>query len=317
MAQATIAKNAVPNNAVPLAAESMQAVIYRGQPVLSTATLADFYQTTPDRIRGNFNYQREKFSEGVHFFQLKGEELQRFKNDVRNSTAVKNVSHTKALTLYTARGAARHAKALNTNVAWEVFEKLEDSYFSRREPVPQPAPSRRSTAKERNKLAALMDTYIGAMGVNPSPEAYKAAWRKIHSFFGVHRIEDLAADQVNIAERFLQELIESAKAKGEPKALPKGKTLHPSSMILTSPEAGEFDRAKERFTRECYAIFEDAQHRLKNIGSEGPNAKAVQEMVRQELYAFQAQYDATMFTAHSFAQAVFRIDRLAKIASVL
>ncbi|HIB5071822.1 TPA: P22AR C-terminal domain-containing protein, partial [Escherichia coli] len=34
------------------------------------------------------------------------------------------------LILWTERGAARHAKMLETDRAWEVFEKLEDCYFS-------------------------------------------------------------------------------------------------------------------------------------------------------------------------------------------
>ena len=32
--------------------------------------------------------------------------------------------------LWTERGAARHAKMLETDKAWDVFEQLEDSYFS-------------------------------------------------------------------------------------------------------------------------------------------------------------------------------------------
>ncbi|EOL0007810.1 P22AR C-terminal domain-containing protein, partial [Escherichia coli] len=37
---------------------------------------------------------------------------------------------TRSLILWTERGAARHAKMLETDRAWEVFEKLEDCYFS-------------------------------------------------------------------------------------------------------------------------------------------------------------------------------------------
>ncbi|EEW7666795.1 ORF6N domain-containing protein, partial [Escherichia coli] len=41
---------------------------------------------------------------------------------------------TRSLILWTERGAARHAKMLETDQAWEVFEKLEDSYFSQKQP---------------------------------------------------------------------------------------------------------------------------------------------------------------------------------------
>ncbi len=36
---------------------------------------------------------------------------------------------TRTLYLWTRRGAMRHAKMLNTDKAWDVFEMLEDSYF--------------------------------------------------------------------------------------------------------------------------------------------------------------------------------------------
>ena len=40
---------------------------------------------------------------------------------------------TRTLYLWTTRGAARHAKMLNTEKAWEVFEELEDCYFEQLE----------------------------------------------------------------------------------------------------------------------------------------------------------------------------------------
>ncbi|HHN9115727.1 TPA: ORF6N domain-containing protein, partial [Escherichia coli] len=39
----------------------------------------------------------------------------------------------RSLILWTERGAARHAKMLETDQAWEVFEKLEDCYFSQKQ----------------------------------------------------------------------------------------------------------------------------------------------------------------------------------------
>ncbi|EGA8634781.1 hypothetical protein ABRM53_005331 [Escherichia coli] len=40
----------------------------------------------------------------------------------------------RSLILWTERGAARHAKMLETDQAWDVFEKLEDCYFSQKDP---------------------------------------------------------------------------------------------------------------------------------------------------------------------------------------
>ena len=54
-----------------------------------------------------------------------------------------------ALYLWTKRGAARHAKMLNTDRAWEVFEALEDNYFNR----PAVAVYSETLAVEREKIA--------------------------------------------------------------------------------------------------------------------------------------------------------------------
>ena len=52
----------------------------------------------------------------------------------------------RSLILWTERGAARHAKMLETDQAWEVFEKLEDCYFSQCE---------KNTGKQEKKLNGL------------------------------------------------------------------------------------------------------------------------------------------------------------------
>lgn len=100
---------------------------YGGQPVIPTARLAEFYECTDRNIRQNFNNNSDRFIEGKHFFKLEGDALRIFKRDVENFDIADNVN---ALYLWTKRGAARHAKMLNTDKAWEVFEALEDTYFS-------------------------------------------------------------------------------------------------------------------------------------------------------------------------------------------
>jgi len=102
-------------------------------------------------------------------------------------------------------------------VASEVLPEIRKTGQFHAQPEPAPALSHRSTAKERNCLAALMDTYVGALGVTPSPEVYKTAWRKIHKLCGVKEIAHLTVDQVGQAEVFLQYLIDAAA----PKALPE------------------------------------------------------------------------------------------------
>ncbi len=64
-------------------------------------------------------------------FKVVGEELK----NLRLTISQLQISpKTRSLILWTERGAARHAKMLETDQAWEVFEKLEDSYFSQKQP---------------------------------------------------------------------------------------------------------------------------------------------------------------------------------------
>ena len=101
---------------------------YGGEPVVTTAQLAEFYETTAIRIQQNFNGNEDRFISGKHFFKLEGDDLKNLRfaeNEVQISPMAR------ALYLWTKRGAARHAKMLSTDRAWEVFEALEDTYFNR------------------------------------------------------------------------------------------------------------------------------------------------------------------------------------------
>lgn len=95
--------------------------------VVTTETLAQGYGTETIRIQQNHIRNESRFIEGVHFFTLKGKELKEFKNRLSSSESVgKNA---RSLTLWTEKGAARMSKIIDTDEAWEFFERLEDSYF--------------------------------------------------------------------------------------------------------------------------------------------------------------------------------------------
>lgn len=105
---------------------------YKGQLVLTTEQLAKFYGTKVDNIKRNFSNNKDRFIEGKHYFKLEGEELATFKNRVKIFPPVKiQISpQTTVLYLWTKQGAARHCKSVGTDMAWEVFEVLEDNYFN-------------------------------------------------------------------------------------------------------------------------------------------------------------------------------------------
>ncbi len=101
---------------------------FNNELILTTEQLAEFYDTSPKRISENFKYNSDKFTKGVHYFLLNGDELKEFKKQYGNSgLLLKQISH---LYLWTKRGASRHSKMLGTDRAWDMFDQLEETYFN-------------------------------------------------------------------------------------------------------------------------------------------------------------------------------------------
>ncbi len=109
---------------------------WQGVRVVTTETLARGYGTETIRIRQNHHENKVRFVEGKHFFKVEGESLRELKHRVALNYSVKIARNVRSLTLWTERGAARHAKMLETDQAWAFFEKLEDSYFRQKEQQP-------------------------------------------------------------------------------------------------------------------------------------------------------------------------------------
>ncbi|EME8576055.1 ORF6N domain-containing protein [Salmonella enterica] len=117
-----------------ISAETLAPITYNQFPVITTELLAQLYGTETNNIKVNYTRNAERFVCGKHYFKLEGDELREFKNKVTQSNLV--APRAKHLILWTERGAARHAKMLETDQAWEVFEKLEDCYFSQKQQTP-------------------------------------------------------------------------------------------------------------------------------------------------------------------------------------
>ena len=97
-----------------------------GQRVLTTAQLAEYYETDSKVISKNFNRNRDRFIEGKHFYRLTGDALKEFRANRQIDELPSNIN---TLYLWTERGALLHAKSLNTDKAWEVHDFLTDTYF--------------------------------------------------------------------------------------------------------------------------------------------------------------------------------------------
>ena len=102
-----------------------------GQRVLSTSQLAEAYETTEQVITNNFNRNKERYAMGKHYFLLEGDALKDFKATT-NQIELSSIRINK-LYLWTERGALLHAKSLNTDKAWKVYDYLVETYFRMQE----------------------------------------------------------------------------------------------------------------------------------------------------------------------------------------
>ena len=99
--------------------------------VLTTQQIAEAYESNADTITKNFNRNKDRYIEGKHFLCLKGKELKEFKANGQ----IDLLPNTNKLYLWTEKGAFLHAKSLNTDKAWEVYDRLVDTYFKKTQPM--------------------------------------------------------------------------------------------------------------------------------------------------------------------------------------
>ena len=100
---------------------------YKNIRVLTTQQIAEAYESDVRIISNNFNRNKERYVEGKHFVCLEGEELKAFKTNHHFDES----SRINKLYLWTEKGAFLHAKSLNTDKAWEVYDRLVDEYFEK------------------------------------------------------------------------------------------------------------------------------------------------------------------------------------------
>lgn len=103
-----------------------ETVEVKGIRVLTTRQLAQAYETTRQIISYNFNYNKHRYVEGKHYIALEGDELRAFKasHEIHDNLKYAHIAY-----FWTEKGALLHAKSLNTDKAWEVYDYLVDYYF--------------------------------------------------------------------------------------------------------------------------------------------------------------------------------------------
>ena len=139
-----------------------ETVEFEGTRVLTTRQIADSYETKEVQIHQNFKNNRMRFVEGKHYISLSGDELKTFKNHLEKIEVVKN--RTSHLYLWTEKGALLHAKSLNTDKAWEVYDYLVDFYFrAKEEPKPVPVETTPVVSRQKDKKLPQIDNPIGVL----------------------------------------------------------------------------------------------------------------------------------------------------------
>lgn len=129
----------------------------------------------------NFSRNKGRFEEGKHFFRLEGDKLKEFVTHLKLVTnqneeiesdlkGLANPNMIRSLTLWTERGAARHAKMLDTDQAWNMFDKLEEAYFNNVTPEPTDYINWRTHAEIKKIITAIASRF-----------SYSGSWS-----FGIH-----------------------------------------------------------------------------------------------------------------------------------
>ena len=67
----------------------IQKIELKGIRVLTTKQIAEAYETTEEKIRWNFKYNRDKYIPGKHYIVIEGEELREMKRECEFHTLFK------------------------------------------------------------------------------------------------------------------------------------------------------------------------------------------------------------------------------------
>lgn len=116
--------------------KEVMVVEYKGKRVLTTEQVAQVYECDKQQVMQNFNNNKDRFEEGKHYIKLDGDEFKKFKALLGSSILSNNLKFAPFVYLWTRQGASRHCKMLGTDKAWDMFDCLEENYFSPKQVLP-------------------------------------------------------------------------------------------------------------------------------------------------------------------------------------
>lgn len=136
---------------------------HNGQRVLTTAQLAEAFGAENKIVTNNFSRNKERYTAGKHYFELRGQELEVFKGSHQFDA---NLKFAPVIYLWTEKGAWMHAKSLNTDEAWEAYELLIDDYYHVKSNGSEPRPlSEKEQLKASMKLSLITSEEIEGLKV--------------------------------------------------------------------------------------------------------------------------------------------------------
>ena len=129
----------------------------KGIRVLTTKQIAELYAADLNTVRHNFRRNKDKYILGKHYIEVYGEELRMLKT---RGGFVPSLKYAKSAYLWTEKGALLHAKSLNTEKAWQVYDYLVDFYFRAKANEPEIQEKKEPEKRVSKKIDISSETGI-------------------------------------------------------------------------------------------------------------------------------------------------------------
>lgn len=133
--------------------QNLQVIDLKGQRVLTTRQLAEAYGTEVKVIQNNFQRNKDRYVAGKHYIYMDRDELREVKTT--HPQIEGELKRASRMHFWTEKGALLHAKSLNTDKAWEVYDYLVDFYFRVKENTSQEVKETMPTPVQEKKKQEL------------------------------------------------------------------------------------------------------------------------------------------------------------------
>lgn len=172
---------------------NLQIIEHKSIRVLTTQQLAEGYETEPKAINNNFNRNIDRYEAGKHFYCLEGEDLRGFKTIHQFEESLK----INKLYLWTEKGALLHAKSLNTDKAWAVYDMLVETYFRAKEksiPTSKPQNPPKTNLSSVNNAVKIITPFLRQAKI--SEDIQLLTIKGIYAKADIHLPIDISADKI-------------------------------------------------------------------------------------------------------------------------